>query len=255
MNSFCKLAFLILATLLASAPAAARKTNTVQPGEVKSVAIVNEVEPGLNYSHRAMTIFGNENRVLDNDWNLPAAVGQSVVDELTRGGIAASEVKLSAAEMDPGLGKKCWSGWSGKYKPKCQPALDVLLDRLGADALVVIRPIEITDYYFSSPVLVKGLGVHTMGIGDEIKRSVVVAHIGYGIVSRKGLLTGQVCLSDYIDNERKFTATPKTLALSDVAYAEAELRQLVAENAGRTLRATGILPGGLEKCPHTWGKP
>jgi hypothetical protein len=239
-----------------SAPVSAKDERVmVEPGSVTRVAIVNRVPEGLNYTHRAMTMFGNEGRVLAVDWNPSQMIEAALETALREGGIESSSVSLSEEDEAPAFGKPCWSGWSSKYKPKCQPALDALLDRLNVDLLIVLRPYTIKDYYYASPVMVTGIGVHTSGAGEEIKQSVVVSHVAYEQYSRKGPLHGSLCLSTPIDAERTFTATPNTLGVDDVAWVQADLQRLVSENAVRTLRGSGVLPGGFERCPLGWGRP
>ena len=228
----------------------------VEPGSVKSVAIVNRVATdGLKYTNRAMTAFGNEERMLEVDWKPAQAIEEALVTTLRDAGIASSVVSLSEADEAPAFGKKCWTGWTSKYKPKCQPALDALLDRLQVDLILVLAPYRVQDYYFDSTVRVEGVGLFTFGFGDTIKQSVLVSHVQYAQYSRKGALDSLICTSTEIDAKRTFTATPNTLSGKDLDWAKPEFERLFDENAKRSLRSSGVLPGGFEKCPLGWGRP
>jgi hypothetical protein len=253
MSLVGRIALLGLAAL--SAPVSAKdERRMVEPGTVKSVAIVNRVPAGLNYTHRAVTAFGNEKRVLAVDWNPSQMLADSLLKALQDGGIAASVVELSAADEAPTFGKKCWTTWTSKYKPQCLPAMAALLDRLQADMIIVLQPFTIQDYYYGSPVQVTGLGLHTAGVGDTIKQSVVVSHVSYAQYSRQGPLDGEACVSTEIEGSHAYSASPETLAAKDVAWTQDALRRLLDGNAVRTLRASGVLPGGYERCPRVWGR-
>lgn len=240
-----------LAAIFLSPPTGAGERNVAEPGSIRSVAIVDHVSPALHYSHRGATAFGNKLREFDNDWDLPAEAGKAVASFLESNGI--SVVNAAIAEDEAAIGKKCWSTWNGKYKDQCLPELRSLLDRQGVDAIIVLKSYSLKDYYFDSPVSITGFGVHTMGIGEKIHGAVAVSHVAYAIYSRQGPLDGETCSSAEIERGRTFTVSPETMTLDALVWARPVLLDLMKQNAERTTRAAGVVPGGADRCPLRWG--
>jgi len=149
--------FCLALTACASTPQNFAKVAQTPGGRI---GVIDTLEPEITVFHQGLTVFGNVNNRLTNDWNLPGYAQAQVTELLKQGGYQVTEVNLSPAEVEKlrnrddqdaseqsGLDKS----WTEKYRA-------ILRDNR-LDALVVLRDRPISGNLRGGAIY-HGYGIH-----------------------------------------------------------------------------------------------
>ena len=248
-SNVCRLISTSLLIAAVASATAAEKFPRVQPGWVRAVAIVNEMDPEVTHAHVGKTIFGTFEHKFENDWNIPDFVNSTLSRKLGEHGIASRTVELTAAERDLFFGGRCLSKWSGKFRPECAAPIKTMLDKLKVDAIAVIQPASGSAEGFSEQAVVWNYGVYTAGLGDS-KDATIYDYDTLRIYGSDPptMLDSRSC-STGEQTEHDFGKPIGQATLSDIDWIKPLLENLLEKKVDDRLKASGLIPGEPTTCP------
>ena len=146
------------------------------PGQ--TIVLISALESELTHTHMGATAFGNEERLLANEWGLAAVFADYAQKQLIDAGYSVERVdppaQIRAAIVDGSFMKMGWS--KASVRPSHAAWFKDEMQKHGATVVVVVKSYGLWFMSGKTPTY-KGYGLHTL-FGDTPKQSYLHANIG-----------------------------------------------------------------------------
>lgn len=238
-----------LALCLLAAGCSVTQNKPLAVDQVRSVGWFADIDERIHNIHTGITVFGNEELVIDNDWQLVAHLERSFATKLEGAGYRFKRIQLEPSEAALFNGQ-CFSNWDGSYQlDRCGAPIAAILREHGVDVLIASVGFTTNDPFTQGPAQLPHLGFFSRGT-DHPKMLVPYAHVSMAIFAGDPAEPRQsgACTAGRPRDPSPWTKKVDELELADIGWLRPELEALLAQSANQALSSSGLLPGGATGC-------
>lgn len=227
----------------------------VKPLDVASVRRVGwyvEFDPRVHNVHTGLTVFGNFDQALDNDWAVNQYLEQSLDSRLRAAGYESKRVELDAESARLLREGGCFSNWDGHYRVEvCGERFAKLMRAQGVDALISSIGYSAPDYFTQGPAQLPHVGVFTRG-SDRPNLLVPYAHVSMQIFAGNPAepRTAGECMAGRSRDPSPWSKDVAQMSIVDLAWLRPELEKLLDRSAEVALTTSGLVKGTAPPCPN-----
>lgn len=217
--------------------------------QVHTVGWFADIDERIHNVHTGITIFGNEELVIENDWQLVSHLERSLASKLEAAGYRFKRIQLEPEQAALFKGQ-CFSDWDGSYKLEaCGAPIAAVLREHGVDVLITSVGYTVNDPFTQGPAQLPHLGFFSRGT-NRPAMLLPYAHVSMSIFAgdpAEPRETG-ACTAGRPRDPSPWTKQVDELELADIAWLRPELESLLDQSAQQALTSSGLLPGGAAGC-------
>ncbi len=218
---------------------------------MRTVGWIVDFDPRVHNVHTGITVFGNFEEALANDWALDRHLGTVLATRLTAAGYSEKRVEIDAMRLQLLRDGKCFSAWDSHYLAEvCGQPFAELMRAQGIDVLIYAIGYTAPDYITQGPAQLPGVGVFTRGT-DRPNLLVPYAHVNLGIFAGDPA-EPKVSADCSRGRSRDPSPWPKDvdeMTIGDYAWLRPELEKLLDRSVEVALASSGLVAGTLPACP------